>query len=134
MECDRHNVLSFQAIFCSFAPSLTLKIKIWKKCKKTLPGDIILFHTCTINQDQDHIKIINQNHMMYGSWNSWNAIDRIFLSSWAIFCPFTPLTVPKKSKFQQNEKNTWRYHHLTQVYQKSWSYALFFLRYGAWQM
>ena len=34
MECDRHNFLSFQAIFSSFAPLLTPKIKIWKKCKK----------------------------------------------------------------------------------------------------
>ena len=44
--------LSFQVIFCSFAPLLTLKIKTWKKCKKT-PGDIILLHMCTINQDLD---------------------------------------------------------------------------------
>ena len=58
MECDRHNFLSFQAIFCSFAPLLNPKIKIWKKCKKT-PGDIILLHMCTINQD----------HMMHGSWD-----------------------------------------------------------------
>ena len=42
--------LSFQVIFCSFAPLLTLKIKTWKKCKKT-PGDIILLHMCAINQD-----------------------------------------------------------------------------------
>ena len=41
MECDRHNFLSFQAIFCSFAPLLTSKIK--KNCKKT-PEDIILLH------------------------------------------------------------------------------------------
>ena len=42
--------LSFQVIFCYFAPLLTLKIKTWKKCKKT-PGDIILLHMYTINQD-----------------------------------------------------------------------------------
>ena len=36
MECNRHNVLSFQAIFCFFTPLLTLKIKICKKCKKHL--------------------------------------------------------------------------------------------------
>ena len=46
----RHNVWSFQAIFCSFASLLTLKIKIWKNCKKT-PGDIILWYTYAINQD-----------------------------------------------------------------------------------
>ena len=55
MECShRHNFLSFQAIFCSFAPLLTLKIKILKKCKKT-PGDIILLHMCTINEDHMHL-------------------------------------------------------------------------------
>ena len=30
----RHDFLSFQVIFCSFAPLLTLKIKVWKKRKK----------------------------------------------------------------------------------------------------
>ena len=29
------NFLSFWAIFCPFTPLLTLKIKIWNKCKKT---------------------------------------------------------------------------------------------------
>ena len=54
MECShRHNFLSFQAIFCSFAPLLTLKIKILKNCKNT-PGDIILLHMCTINEDHMH--------------------------------------------------------------------------------
>ena len=56
IECDRYNFLSFQAIFCSFAPLFTMKIEVWKKCNKT-PGDIILLHICTINQ----------YHMMYGS-------------------------------------------------------------------
>ena len=49
----RHNFLLFQAIFCSFAPLLTPKIKMWKKLKKT-PGDVILLHMCTINQDHMH--------------------------------------------------------------------------------
>ena len=51
MEClHRHNFLSFQAIFGSFAPLLTLKIEIWKKCKKA-PEVNILLHMCTINQE-----------------------------------------------------------------------------------
>ena len=50
------NVLSFWVIFCTFTPLLTLKIKIWKKCKK-MPREIILVHMCTINED----------HMIYGS-------------------------------------------------------------------
>ena len=54
MESDRHNFLSFWAIFCPFTPLLMPKIKLWKKCKQT--GYIILLH-------------INEDHMMYGYWN-----------------------------------------------------------------
>ena len=31
-------------------------------------------------------------------------------------------------------KITWRDHHFTQMYQKSWSYAILSLRYGLWRM
>ena len=59
----------------------------------------------------------------------WSAPNRFFLSSWAIFCPLTPVTV-QKMKIEKNwKKNTWKYHHFTQVYEKSWSYAILFLRY-----
>ena len=57
---------------------------------------------------------------------------QIFLLFWAIFCPFTPQK-PKKWKFWKNETDAKRYDHFTQVYQKSWSYAILFLRYGTWQ-
>ena len=36
--------------------------------------------------------------------------------------------------FYQNGKNAWRYHHFTQMYQKSWSYATLFLRYNVYRM
>ena len=89
---SRDKFLSFWAIFCPFSPLTTQKIKILKL--KKAPGDIIILHICTINE----------NHMMYGSWDTKH--DRqTFLSFWTIFCPFTPLT-PKKSKFWKNEKNT----------------------------
>ena len=51
-----------------------------------------------------------------------------------LFFALLPPNLPKKSKFKKNEKNTWRHHHFTQVYKKTWSYAILFLRYGAWQM
>ena len=35
IEYNRHNFLSFWAIFCPFTPLLTPKIKIWNRCKKT---------------------------------------------------------------------------------------------------
>ena len=59
--------------------------------KKKLPGDIIILHMCTKNHD----------HMLY--------------------CPFTPPLPqpPPPVTAQKMKKNTWRYHHLTQVYQKS---------------
>ena len=79
-----------------------------------------------------HMRTINDNHMMYGSWDM--ELDRqIFLSFWTIFCSFTPLTT-REIKFWKTEKKVWRYHHFTQVYQKSWWYAILFLRYGVWQM
>ena len=57
-------------------PLTTERIKILKKMKKT-SGDIIILHKCTIND----------NHMIYGSWDMKCII--IFLSSWIIFCTFT---------------------------------------------
>ena len=47
---------------------------------------------------------------------------------------FTLLTPknPQKSEFLKNEKTCWRYN-FTQVYQKSGSYDVCFLRYGVWQ-
>ena len=76
IRCDRQKFLSFWAIFCPFSPLTTWKIKILT-LKKT-PGDIIILHICTIND----------NHMMYGSWDM-ECNGQNFLSFWTIFCPFT---------------------------------------------
>ena len=81
-ECEGQNFLSFWTIFCPFTPLTTQNIKILKKMKKT-PEDIIL-HKCTIND----------NHMMYGSWDIKHD-GQNFLSFWTIFCPFTPLIMWK---------------------------------------
>ena len=118
-EWDRQNFLSFWAIFCPFSPLTTQKIKILK-LKKT-PGDIIILHICTIND----------NHMMYGSWDM-ECNGQNFLSFWTIFCPFTHLTT-RKIKIWKNVKNTLRHYHFTHVYHKWQSYDVWFLRYGAWQ-
>ena len=45
------------------------------------------------------------------------------------FLPFYPPNCPKKSKFKINEKNNWRYHHFTIMYQKSW-----YMLYCSWDM
>ena len=246
-------------LFFVFAPLLTLKIKISKKCKK-IPGDIVLLHICTINQDHMHpwydvcflrydvqqtelfchlgpffslypsnspknenfktmkkrpgdIIILregtkNHDQMLCSSWDIVCVGCNCYCSFWVIFSPFTPLTaqkmrtwkkhrqisfntsVPKimiicytvpeiwcvmdvtaifhlgyflpfypsnslkKENFKTMKKIninkkikitppkttttttiTWRFHHFTQVYQKSWSYAILFLRYMVcWRM
>ena len=82
---DDHMIIVLQKwsatdrIFYQFGPFFALllplqprKSKLWKNEKIT----------------------INDNHIMYGSWDI--KCDRqIFLSLWAIFCPFTPLTTQK---------------------------------------
>ena len=87
-EWDRQNFLSFRAIFCPFSPLATQKIKNLK-LKKT-PGDITILHICTIND----------NHMMYGSWDMKHDRQN-FLSFWTVFCPFTPLTTRKINSWKK---------------------------------
>ena len=103
--------------FCPFTSLKTPKIKILKKWKKCLE----ISQKCTFND----------NHMMYDSWDMKHNRQN-FLSFWAIFCFFTPLTT-QKSIFWKNQKNIWRYHHFTITNQKSWSYAILFLRYATWR-
>ena len=114
-EYKGHKFLSFWIIFWSFTPLTTWKIsifKIWKNCLelpsfyKSIPKIMIICYTV--------IEI-------------WHVTDVVF-----IFWTFTNSN--NKSKFFKNEKSSWRYHHFTHVYQKSWSHDVQFLRYGAWQM
>ena len=173
-ECKGESFLSFWAIFLPFDPPNNPKNTNFEK----MPEDII-FYTC----------VPQMTIMMHSLW--YFKHDRlVFLSFWAIFCPFTPLTIqkikilkkwkklleilsftqvyhkwqpydiwflryqlqqkcfshlwpcfalippnsPKNEFFTKLKRSTWRYHHFTQVYQKSWSQAILFLRYGAWQM
>ena len=72
-------------------------------------------------------------YMLYCSWDMMCNRCNCYFSFWVIFCPFTSLTA-QKVKILKNEGKTWRFHHSTAVYQKSWSYAIMFQRYGAWRM
>ena len=95
--------------------------------KTSKQWDIVL-HRCTKNHD----------HMLHCSWNMAASVRcNCNFSFWAIFSPFThPLArQPKKWKFKKNEKknkqtkippkkNTWRYQHLPQLYQKSMCYTV----------
>ena len=93
----RHNFLSFQVIFCSFATLLTLKI-----------------YTCV-----PLIKIIS---CMVPE--IWSATDRICHLG-QLFALLPPPPPPKQPKNEniKNEKKPWRYHDFTQVYQKPWPSA-----------
>ena len=75
--------LLFWAIFCSLTLLTTQKTKILKK-KLKKPGDIIILHVCTTND----------YHMMYRSWDIKHNRQN-YLSFWAIFCHFTPLTTQR---------------------------------------
>ena len=93
MDWDRHNFLSFLAIICSFISRKAWKIKILKKRRKHL--EMSSLYTCVPK---------NHNHMMDVSWNM--ECDRhIFLSCWAIFCPFSSLLTPKIKIWKKLEKN-----------------------------
>ena len=81
----KHNKFFFVILdhFLPFYPPHNPKNQNFEKMKK-LPGDIITLQMCTIND----------NHMMYGSWDMEH--DRHnFLSFSTVFCPFTPLTTKK---------------------------------------
>ena len=68
-----------------------------------------------------HMCIKKHNHI-------WCTVPEIRSETDRIFCHFGPFFV----LLLHNPKKHLRYHHFTQVYQKSWSYAILFLRYGTW--
>ena len=81
------------------------------------PGDIILLHMCTINQD----------HMMYGSW--YIMCKGEFFVSLDYFLPFDPHNNPKNKNFEKNKKNLWTYYHFALVQHKWQSFNVWFVRY-----
>ena len=121
MGHGRQNFLSFWTFFCPFTPLTTQpnnpKNQNSEKMKKT-PRDIIILNMFTINC----------NHMTYGSWDIEHDRPNCLLF-WTIFSLFTLLKT-QKIKILKKWKKAWRYYHFTQVYQKSWSYAILFPRYG----
>ena len=78
--------------FLSFYPPDNPKNQNFEKLRKK-HGDIIILHMCTIND----------NHMMYGSWDM-KRDGQNFLSFWTVFCHFTPLPPPRPSP-PNNPKN-----------------------------
>ena len=120
--------LSFWNVFCRFTPLTTQKIKILKNLKNVWR----YYHFTQV-------------------YHKWEPYDVWFLryEAWQTKCfVFTllPSNNPKNQNFEKLKKNTWRYHHFTQVDQKTWKkawrYHHFtnvyqklwsrFLRYGVW--
>ena len=85
-----------------FYPPYNLKNHNLKQLKKT-PRDIIILLMCTIND----------NLMMYGSWDMEHVMNGLFCH----FGPFfaLPPYQPKNSKFWKKLKNAWRYYDFTHV-------------------
>ena len=113
MVHNRQNFLQFRTIFCPFTPPpplTTNRIKILRQWKNTWR-----YH---------HFTQVHHKWQSYDIWFLRYEVHQIefFLSSWAIFCPFTHLTAWKVN-FSKKWKKPRRYHHFTQAYQKSSSYA-----------
>ena len=96
------NMSETDRIFCHSGPFFALlpppppppppPPKNFSKMKKT-SQDINILHMCTIND----------NHMMYGSWDT-SVTNKIFCHFGLIFLPLLPFQQPGKSKFWKNEK------------------------------
>ena len=85
-RCDRQKFSTFWAIFWPFSPLTTWKIKILT-LKKKIPGNIIILHISTIND----------NHMMYDSWETEHKRHN-FLLIWTVFSLWTQkIKIKKKS-------------------------------------
>ena len=70
-------------------------------------------------------------------YHKWKSYDVWFDKNFCYFGLFFAVLPPNNSKsqnFEKLNKNPWRYNHFIEVYQKWWSYAILFLKYGAWQM
>ena len=117
MEHDGHNFCHFEPFFALLPSSQPKNAKSWKNGKKR-PGDIIILHKCTIND----------NHIICGSWDIKHDGQNVVILD--CFLPFHPRNNLKNQNFEKLKKKAWRYHQFTQVHQKSLSYGTLFLRYG----
>ena len=105
MECNRQNFSSFWAIFCFFPLLTTWKIKISKKWRKKTPGDIIILHLCTTNDDHD---------VWFPRYGVWQTEFFVILGH---FLPYHTTNNLKTQNFEKIKKSTWRYYFIL-VYHK----------------
>ena len=115
IKCKGQIFLSFWAMLLPFDPPNNPKNQNLEKIKKFLK--ILSFYTC----------VPQMTTVMHGFWCIKH--DRQdFLSFWAIFCPFTPLTI-QKIKILKKWKKLLEILSFTQVHHKWQSYDIWFLRY-----
>ena len=86
------NFLVILDYFVALLHPNNMKNQNFEKMKK-LPGDIIILHMCTTNE----------NHMMYVSWDMEHGRHNFF-SFWTIFCLFTPSNNPENQNFKKMKK------------------------------
>ena len=100
----------------------------------------------TLEKWKNYLQILSFTHV-YHKWQSYDVwLLRygarptelfVILDHFLSFYPSPPTLPPpplatQKIKILKNEKNAWRYHNFTKLYQKSWSYATLLLRYNVW--
>ena len=112
-----------QKIFCHFGPFSAILPQKWK-------------FGINVKKPLRYYPITHVHHKWrsYDVWFLRKAWQTTFFCNFGPFFPFDPSTNLKNRSFETMKKSTWRYHHFTIVYQKSWPYDILFLRYGAWQM
>ena len=99
IECDWQNFWSFWTIFCPFTTQQTNfspnnpKSQNFEKMKTT-PANIIILRKCTIND----------NHMMYSSWDMKCHRKKFFCQFGPFFDLLPPLTIQKKQNFEKLKK------------------------------
>ena len=92
---------------------------------------------CHFTHEYHKWRTINEDHMMYDS-EILSQSDKIFTRFGPFFThlpsasPAHPWQ-PRESKFWKNIKNTWRYHHFTQLHHKWQSNDLWLIRYEVQQ-
>ena len=125
----RQNFLSFWVMF--YPPNNPKKSKSWKKKEKKNVWRYYFTYGAQQTNFFSHFRPFF-SLMMYGSWNMKR--DRhIFLSFCTIFFSFVPIAT-QNIKILKKWRKSWRCHHFSQVDQKSWSYAILFLKYGVWRI
>ena len=107
------NFSSFWTNFCSFTQLTTQKIKILNKWKKGW---------------RCHFTNVYHKWQLYDVWFlRYGARQTECFVILDCFLHFYPTNNPKNQNFEKlKKKHTQRYHHFTQVHQKSWSYMLYY--------